>query len=354
MTYPLDIDQVHIELTDKCQASCPMCLRNHFGGKDREFIKNEEITLEDFKQWFPVKFIERLKNFYACGSLGDPVVAKDCLEIVRYIREVNQDCRIAIHTNGSLRTVDWWKEMAGALGNNGTVVFAIDGFKGEHELYRKGTSWDKIIENAQAFISAGGNARADCLIFKHNEERIDQLKEFLLSIGFAEVNLKPTNRFYSRPQFPVNNRSGELEYYIHPPTNKKWEEKIISPNINKLKNDESLNFILENARIGPQCVSKNEIYVDAYGNVFPCCWTASVLIDFEDDVLPDMKIVKDKLDQSRKDFVYDIGLLNLKNTDIISLLNTSEWDKKITKHWTGRKNFNCVKSCATNFKDLVK
>ena len=81
MMYPNNITTVHIELTDKCQASCPMCLRNDFGGKDRDFIQNVEITFEQFKQWFPIDFIKGLTNFYACGSLGDPVVAKDCLKI---------------------------------------------------------------------------------------------------------------------------------------------------------------------------------------------------------------------------------------------------------------------------------
>lgn len=352
--YPDKIEQVHIELTDKCQASCPMCLRNHFGGKERDFIKNEEISLSDFKQWFPADFIKNLKNFYACGSLGDPVVAKDCLEIIRYIRTINTDCRVAIHTNGSLRTPAWWRELAVTLGINGTVVFAIDGFKGEHELYRKGTNWDKIIENAQAFISAGGAARADCLAFKHNEKRLDELKEYLLSIGFTDVNIKYTNRFYSKTEFPVCNKDGEVVYYIHPPTSKKCSEQYITPNIKKLINEENLKFILENAQIDPQCVLKKEIYVDAYGNVFPCCWTASVLINDNEDVIPEMEIVRTALNQSRVDFMNDIGFLNLKGGDIVSLMSSLDWKSKISKHWEGRKNFNCVKSCATNLKGLIE
>lgn len=352
--YPDNIEQLHIELTDKCQASCPMCLRNHFGGKDRAFIRNEEISLENFKEWFPPEFIKRLKNFYACGSLGDPVVAKDCLEIVKYIRSINTECRVAIHTNGSLRTVKWWGELAESLGPNGTVVFAIDGFEGEHELYRKGTSWKKIVENAKAFISAGGIARADCLVFKHNEQRLDELKEFLLSIGFVDVNLKSTNRFYSKTEFPVMNREGNIEYYIHPPESKRWATQYLNPNIKKLVDKDSLNSILEKSEIAPQCVLKKEIYVDAYGNVFPCCWTASVLIDDNDDILPEMEIVRTQLNQSRVDFMNDIGFLNLKGTNVISLLSSLDWKNKLYTHWQGRKNFNCVKSCATNLKGLIE
>ena len=76
LNYPNSIKSVHIELTNKCQASCPMCARNYSGGKEREYLKLNEITLDNFKNWFPIEFLERLDNFYACGNYGDPIIAK--------------------------------------------------------------------------------------------------------------------------------------------------------------------------------------------------------------------------------------------------------------------------------------
>lgn len=352
--YPFDIEQIHIELTDKCQASCPQCLRNHFGGADREFIQNIEITLEQFKEWFPIEFLKNLKNFYACGSLGDPAIAKDCLEIFEYVRHHNPTCRLALHTNGSLKTINWWQNLAKILGNNGTVVFAIDGFSGEHELYRRGTSWNKIIENAKAFIAAGGQARADCLIFKHNEEKIEELKEYLLSIGFVEVNLKPTNRFYGDAGFPVQNRLGKYEYTIHPPANSKWQEKMLSPNVVKLVDDINFNSMLDNANITPVCKTRKEIYVDARGYLFPCCWTASIVATDIEPVDPNMRIMRNRLNQSTIDFMNDIGNPSLHGTNIIDALCNSKWSTQLDKHWQGRKSFVCVKNCASNIKDITR
>ncbi len=352
--YPQKIEQVHIELTDKCQASCPQCLRNHFGGAEREFVQNVEITLEEFVQWFPPEFLKGLKNFYACGSLGDPAIAKDCLEIFEYVRSHNEACRLALHTNGSLKTKDWWQKFAKVLGSNGTVVFAIDGFKGEHELYRRGTSWDKIIENAKAFIAAGGQARADCLIFKHNEDRIEELKEYLLSIGFTEVNLKTTNRFYGDQGFPVQNRQGQYEYTIHPPVNSKWQQKMLNPKISKLVDMTNFNAMLDSAEISPVCNKSKEVYIDARGQIFPCCWTASVVAKDADPVEPDMRILRDRLNQSTLDFMTDLGIPNLHGSNIVEQLQKCGWENKIIKHWEGRKTFVCVKCCASNLKDLVE
>ncbi len=36
-----DVNSVHLELTDKCNAACPMCMRtNPSGLKPQSFIKN--------------------------------------------------------------------------------------------------------------------------------------------------------------------------------------------------------------------------------------------------------------------------------------------------------------------------
>jgi MoaA/NifB/PqqE/SkfB family radical SAM enzyme len=48
----MNINSIHIELTDKCQAACPMCWRNTYGAGERPHIRNVEITLEQFKQDF--------------------------------------------------------------------------------------------------------------------------------------------------------------------------------------------------------------------------------------------------------------------------------------------------------------
>lgn len=35
-----DLKQVHLEITTRCQASCPMCSRNYHGGLDNPNLKS--------------------------------------------------------------------------------------------------------------------------------------------------------------------------------------------------------------------------------------------------------------------------------------------------------------------------
>ena len=84
-----DIKQVHLEITQRCQAACPMCDRNQNGGADNQHITNAELSLADCKRIFTPKFIKQLDIMYMCGNLGDPIVAKDTLKVFKYFRPVS-------------------------------------------------------------------------------------------------------------------------------------------------------------------------------------------------------------------------------------------------------------------------
>ncbi len=80
-----DITTVHLEITNKCQASCPMCARNLQGGVDNPFMDLNEITLEQFTEWFKPECIKQLTKLYMCGNLGDPIIATDTIENLNLI-----------------------------------------------------------------------------------------------------------------------------------------------------------------------------------------------------------------------------------------------------------------------------
>src|SRR5688572_12111201 len=103
--YPYEtIRQVHLELTDKCNAACPQCARSDHGGPVNPQLRLTELTLHDVRRIFSPPFVEQLRSLYACGNYGDPIVARDCLEIFQYFRACNPDIKLGIHTNGGARS----------------------------------------------------------------------------------------------------------------------------------------------------------------------------------------------------------------------------------------------------------
>jgi MoaA/NifB/PqqE/SkfB family radical SAM enzyme len=180
------IKQVHLEITNNCQASCPMCSRNISGGLPNDLIKVHNWSLEDFKTIMNPTLLSQLHGYYFCGTFGDPMLNDNLIEMCRYSTEVAPNVQIAIHTNGSARSTKWWTELAQALPNDHFVVFALDGLADTQALYRVGTDFNKIIKNAKAFIDAGGKAEWCFIKFKHNEHQVEEARQMAKELGFAE------------------------------------------------------------------------------------------------------------------------------------------------------------------------
>ena len=252
-----DIKDIHLEITSKCQAKCPMCPRRISGGPLNPFIKLDEITLDVFKQWFELDFIKQLDCLIMCGNLGDPIISKDTLEIYQYLRKINPNIRLAMHTNGSARDTDWWKRLAQLKVK---VTFGLDGLKDTNHLYRISTDFDKIMQNAQAFITAGGVAKWHMLVFAHNEHQIEEARTMSKQMGFVDFSIKHTSRF-KQDYLQVIDDAGRPTHRIKP-------------------TQTSLDMIplaeAAQKEVKPHIVCKaqkfKQLYVSACGNVSPCCW----------------------------------------------------------------------------------
>jgi MoaA/NifB/PqqE/SkfB family radical SAM enzyme len=241
-----------------------MCGRYEPNGLLSPLVNLTEITLNQFETWFSVEFVKQLNHLKMCGNLGDAIVAKDTMEIFKYLRSHNNNMTLELYTNGSARTPEWFVELANLRVD---VVFAIDGLEDTHHLYRINTEWNKIINNAKEFIKAGGRARWDMLVFQHNEHQADTCRELSKQMGFAEFFTKNTNRF-TIDKLPVTTSTSSTTS-----TTSKTVH-IIQPTI------KSTNMISKVIKAEEQqlpvinCKAKNDnqVYIGADGTVTPCCW----------------------------------------------------------------------------------
>jgi len=311
-----DIKDIHIELTNRCQARCPMCPRRLSGGMLNPMLVLDEITLDDFKNWFSIDFVKQLNSILLCGNYGEPIVAQDCLEILKYLRENNSNLYISIHTNGSARTVDWWRELATL---RTTVVFGIDGLKDTHHLYRIDTDFDKIIENARAFIQAGGRAEWHMLVFKHNEHQIELCENLSKELGFEKFSLKHTTRFMEE-EFFVLDDLGRSKYILEPTEKSK---QMIG------KGKESIDDL--ESKINCKALNSNQIYISATGTVSPCCW-----LDLE---------FRFHIQDTRIDYMNKIGEFpNLRNKSLSEIFDSGFFNK-IESTWSCDTLKECSKQC---------
>lgn len=281
------LQEMHVEVTNRCNASCPMCARNYFGGADKEGLQLDEWSVEDGKKVFSSQFVN-LRNILFCGTHGDPAVAKHTLDLVSTVRS-QTSATIEFYTNGSVRSPQWWRSLGELLRlkkaddyyrNSDLGIFSIDGLHDTNHLYRRKTQFDKIIENAKAFIEGGGKARWDFIVFKHNQHQVEEAEKLAKKIGFKQFRIRKTTRFSYSPDGPdkhrVLNNRGELEYYLEPTT----DSRYLNENKNKfddvVKKAKSRDQEFFEKKI--QCLNKSQfqrIYINAMLQVFPCCFISS-------------------------------------------------------------------------------
>ncbi len=279
-----EIRIVHLELTHRCNAACPMCARNIHGGALNPDMPLSELTLADIKTFLLPDFIARLKRIYACGNYGDPIVARECIEVFSYLREHGPELNLCLHTNGSARRPEWWRQLAGIMQQGPHYLrFGIDGLEDTNHLYRRGTDWKIVMRSAAAFIDAGGCAEWDFLVFKHNEHQVEEARQLAQDMGFKEFFVRKTGRFLSSGEletserFDVLDKQGKFEYWLEQPTNPEYLNPAFG-NLEQVKQrygeyQTYLDQVEINCKVAG---SKGKIYLSAQGYALPCCWLGAV------------------------------------------------------------------------------
>lgn len=273
-----DIKTIHLEVTQKCQAACPMCDRNMNGGADNPHINLAELSLTDCKQIFPPKFIKQLNTMFMCGNLGDPIIAKDTLEIFEYFRSHNSNIWLSMNTNAGARESKWWHDLAKVLGKKGAVIFSVDGLKDTNHLYRQNVNWNAVENSMQSFISAGGRARWDFLIFEHNQHQVEKAEKLSKELGFEKFTAKKTARFLSAKNDPKQkhqavNRKGQKTTELKKPK-MDFQNQALAKQDQIIDKYGSMDAYYDVAPIECKVKSEGSLFITAEGLAMPCCWTA--------------------------------------------------------------------------------
>ena len=113
MSYIPSVKSLQIEISSNCNLRCTGCVR--VNEEDFETIsslikKNVYLNVSVIKTLLDSKYLQDLDYIDFCGSIDDPLMHPDFLEIVEYI--TNKKIKIIVQTNASLRTADFWVKLA--------------------------------------------------------------------------------------------------------------------------------------------------------------------------------------------------------------------------------------------------
>lgn len=264
-----EVRQVQVELTTRCNARCPMCMRNYRGSDYNSGYPLTELTLEQFQHILPPSLLSQLtRGVQFNGNLGDFGLATDAIRIVDYLTK--HQVLVYINTNGSMRTTDWWKSLAR---HGVTIGWALDGADARtHSLYRQDTNWHTVIDNACAFISAGGQAIWRFAPFDHNRDQEDRCRSMAKELGFFSFQ----NIWDGRDQGPVFHRDGTFSHWLGSDNRSQKNDPVdIKPLLKSHVtwfDHRTVYSDREPLKLDCYHHRAQEIYVAADGSVYPCCY----------------------------------------------------------------------------------
>jgi sulfatase maturation enzyme AslB (radical SAM superfamily) len=214
----------------------------------------------------PIEKMKNLKTVSFCGNFGDPLMHPDLDEVIDFF----QNQQIAISTNASLRSRQWWSDLGEK--ENVSVIFCIDGIGKTHELYRRNTSYDKIIKNAKAFTDAGGTAIWQFIVFRHNEHQINQAKKLSKDLGFKTINFIYSDRFDTNNKWKVYDNN-EYLYDLEKPSH----QTTLRESLNAPEGEKYWKLLNKNkGAISCSGSQDRTLHIHSDGTVYPCCMLGSV------------------------------------------------------------------------------
>jgi len=254
----------HIEPTSKCTLECPLCDRTWL------YKRFKKRNLHEINITHITEFVGTNASVTLCGNNGDPIYHSQFIDLCRRFKDNN--CRISIITNGSAKPKKWWKELNNLLDQNDKITFSIDGLEDTNHIYRKNAKWKSIIDAVQTLAKRNCHMEWKFIVFKHNQHQIQKAKNLSVDLGFNHFRLEHSDRWLGEKELMPDSEFVDAVY-------QQQKEILINPEFS--------------TTMAPKCLQngkpQNDLYIDAEGDFYPCCWMGTHRYKFKSMYSPKNK-----------------------------------------------------------------
>jgi len=357
------VNEFQLEITSYCNAACPQCPRNDLGHGINPYMPLCHLDRDTIDVAFTPSICRNLRQIFFCGSYGDAIMNPEFPDILRNFRRKNPTLWLYVHTNGGVHDPSYWSDIAKIMAGYGQIDFGIDGLEDTLHLYRKNVDYHRVIANAKAFIDAGGRAQWNFIAFRHNQHQIDQVRKTAHELGFFNVLIRKTGRFYHHaqveemPKWPVRDRQG-IQYYLEPPDEIDLRNRSMVSLPELRKQYPIMSEYFNDTEIRCDALMGRKVAINAEGLVLPCNFFNHNLYDrrFYDPEFPPGRHELSTVDGRNhvRMFLESHGLdnLNIKHRSLESIFANSMWDELIdswSKKLSDGRLFECAMTCGSKF-----
>ena len=181
-----------IELTTRCRLSCTKCIRTKLNAEGE--LKIFDFPVDQFKRICESKIY---RSMFFGGTYGDCIYHPNFPELVKIAK--SNGILIVIHTNGSGKSLDWWKSIFMLMDKNDCINIAMDGFKETAGIYRVNFTEKDFYKNIEIFKLAkirGIRREWTYIPMRFNEHQIEDARKLAKEIDVRFI-IKKSERWYN-------------------------------------------------------------------------------------------------------------------------------------------------------------
>ena len=346
-----------MELTTFCNARCPQCSRTSAENnvQKKEWLPLIQVSISQFKSWFSPEDISHIRNFHMSGTYGDPGMCKDLNKIVAYIIDSSETTTISINTNGGMRSPDYWWDIGAKGQERIKIIFDVDGINQEmHEFYRRGVKLSVVLDNMRAVLQTPAYVEVLTVLFKHNEDYLDQIEDMCREIGVQHFDSVEGNNFKNGPKFNFNDENGNKQYLEQ--VTRKDREQGLERLSRRIRDHRHKPAIKEYIKIECIAIEQKNLKIHASGLVAPCCYLSTPLemkVKYNKNSLSHITtsgIGGDEINYAMKDYVNNHKKFNLNHTKIKDIVYHPWFNNKLQDSWDDLNTtcYGCKKVCGKN------
>lgn len=153
MRHSLFPDAVQIEVSTKCNASCPACWING--------IKRPRMIMDASLYKKIITECSVYKPGIELSWVGEPTLDPDIVSKIKFAKESGIRY-VALYTNGSLMDEPLSRQIIES--GLDCIMFSVDGItRHTYEMMRRGLDFDTVMRNINNFIKLRNSSRRKCL-----------------------------------------------------------------------------------------------------------------------------------------------------------------------------------------------
>lgn len=190
------ISSINLDITHRCRLQCSKCMRSEHPGL---YKRGHDISLENMQ-----KIADVIPSLGFCGQMGDPIYHPQFDKIM----EICRDNIVQVSTNGSGKSLEWWKNIH-SINPYIKWIFGLDGLPKDSHKYRVNQDGEQVFEVMKYLAKLSNSIHWQYIVFRYNENDMEEAtqlaKDNNIKLNFVYSSrwndndeLKPINPKYYR------------------------------------------------------------------------------------------------------------------------------------------------------------